>query len=127
MNLLTIIGNLCSDPDTRTTANGKSVCSFRVAVNRRKHAEGQPEADFFRVTAWSALADNCQKYLKKGKKVAITGPVSMTTYQNRDGQFRATLEVIADEVEFLSPKDEGQQGKALSGYVEVNEEELPWG
>ena len=125
MNSLTIIGNVCADPELRTTTTGKPVCAFRVAVNRRKHAEGQPEADFFRVSAWSGLAETCAKFLKKGKKIAVTGPVSVTTYQNRDGQFRATLEVIADEVEFLSPREDAQ-GKASGGYVDVDSNELPW-
>lgn len=121
MNTLHIIGNLCSDPDIRVTISGKSVCSFRLAVNRRKKSEGQPDADFFRVTAWSGLADNCQKYLKKGKKVLVSGPVSVNTYQNQNGQFRAVMEVVADEVEFLSPKEE-----AKGGYQEVNDDDLPW-
>ena len=120
MNIVHLIGNLCSDPDFRVTTSGKSVCAFRLAVNRRKKSEGQPETDYFRVTAWSGLADNCQKYLKKGKKVLVSGPVSVTTYQNRDGQFRAVMEVIADEVEFLSPKED------KSGFVEVDDVS-PWG
>ena len=121
MNIVHLIGNLCSDPEIRVTTSGKNVCTFRLAVDRRKKTEGQPTSDFFRITAWSGLADNCQKYLKKGKKVLVSGPVSVNTYQNKDGQFRAILEVIADEVEFLSPKDEPK-----SGYVEVSDN-LPWG
>ena len=70
MNKLFIVGNLTRDPELRTTSSGISVCSFTVAVNRRRSstAAGQPEADFFRVSAWRALGENCQKYLAKGRK-----------------------------------------------------------
>lgn len=102
MNKLTIIGNLTRDPELRTTGSGHNVCSFTVAVNRRKKIEGQPEADFFRVTAWNGLADVCQRYLVKSSKVAVTGPVAVSTYQANDGSTRASLDVTADDVEFLS-------------------------
>ena len=74
------------------------------------------------MTAWSALADNCKKYLAKGKKVAVSGPVSVTTYQNKDGQFRATLEVLADEVDFLTPKEKEED----KGFVQVDGNDLPF-
>ena len=102
MNNLTIIGNLTRDPELRTTSSGINVCSFTVAVNRRRKAEGQPEADFFRVTAWRGLADICHQYLSQGSKVSVTGSVAVSTYQASDGSTRASLDVTADEVEFLS-------------------------
>ena len=89
------------------TSQGISVCSFTVAVNRRNQKEGQPEADFFRVTAWRQLGENCGKFLAKGRKVAVVGPVSVSTYQANDGSTRAQMEVTADDVEFLSTKDQG--------------------
>ena len=104
MQKLMIIGNLVRDPESRTTNSGSSVCSFTVAVNRRgKQAEGQPEADFFRVSAWNKMGENCQKYLTKGKKVAVVGSVSVHTYQAQDGTTKASMEVFAQDVEFLSP------------------------
>ena len=118
MNKLFIIGNLTRDPELRTTAAGDSVCSFSVAVNRRGRRDnqgGQPEADFFRVTAWRALGENCAKFLSKGRKVAVTGSVRVSTYQAQDGTTRASLEVQADDVEFLSPRGEGEG--ASSGYA----------
>ena len=134
MNHLIIIGNLTKDADTRITQSGHNVTSFTVAVNRRRRGDGQQEADFFRVTAWNALADNCQKYLAKGKKVAVTGSVSVSSYQGKDGKHYATLEIMADNVEFLSPKEgraQEEQGKKVqeyddNGYVEVNEDDLPF-
>ena len=97
-----IIGNLTSDPQSHTTNDGKEVCNFSVAVNRKKKIQGQPEADFFRVAAWGRLADPCQKYLVKGRKVAVVGSVSVSTYQAQDGSTRANMEVFAEDVEFLS-------------------------
>ena len=107
MNKLTIIGNLVRDPELRVTSQGINVCTFTVAVNRRNAKEGQPEADFFRVTAWRQLGENCGKFLAKGRKVAVVGMVSVSTYQANDGSTRAQMEVTADDVEFLSPKDQG--------------------
>ena len=96
MNNLTIIGNLSRDPELRSTPSGVAVCTFTVAVNRRNN-----EADFFRCTAWRQLAENCQRFLAKGRKVAVRGSVSLNTYTAKDGTTKASLEVNADEVEFL--------------------------
>lgn len=150
MNKVFLIGNLTRDPELRTTPSGVSVCSFTIAVNRRRanNAEaGQPEADFFRVTAWRQLGEICAKYLAKGRKVSVVGSVSVSTYQGNDGQTRASLEVTADDVEFLTPKSEGGEASAYApasapapqankaaygsapqggGFVQVDEEELPF-
>ncbi len=107
MNRLTIIGNLTRDPETRTTQDGKSVCSFTVAVNRRKKGGEENEADYFRVSAWQKLGENCQQYLAKGRKVAVSGPVSVSCYESRqDGRTYASLDVVAEDVEFLTPRDD---------------------
>ena len=104
MNRLIIIGNCTKDPELRTTTSGKNVCTFNVAVNKRKKGEKgeNQEADFFRVSAWDALGENCAKYLSKGKKVVVVGSVSLHVYTNSKGESGATMEVIANEVEFLS-------------------------
>ena len=150
MNKVFLIGNLTRDPEMRTTQSGVSLCSFTIAVNRRRgnNAEaGQPEADFFRITAWRQLGDICGRYLAKGRKVAITGTVSASAYVGQDGQARASLEVQADDVEFLTPKGEAGDAGAYTpaapaaprannagygsapqggGFVQVDEEELPF-
>ena len=131
MNKLTIIGNLTKDPELRTTTGGVSVCSFTVAVNRKQNAQQrqagqQPEADYFRVTAWRERGEICAKYLQKGKKVCVIGPVSVRTWE-KDGKNGASLEVTADEVEFLSGRTESQpKTDPQTGYeqVEVDESEL---
>lgn len=109
MNKLTIIGNLTKDPELRTTTSGINVSTFTVAVNRRNPREGQPEADFFRVTAWRQLGENCAKFLAKGRKVCVIGPVEVSTYTANDGTTRANLEVTAEDVEFLSPRNAEEQ------------------
>lgn len=99
MNRLTIIGNLTREPETRTTQSGKNVCTFIVAVNRQNDG-----ADYFRVSAWGQLGEICQKYLGKGRKVAVVGSVSVNSYTTQAGEARASLEVMAQDVEFLTPK-----------------------
>ena len=116
MNKLTIIGNLTNDPEMRTTTTGKDVTTFTVAVNRRKTANGQPDADFFRVSAWNGLASICKQYLSKGRKVAVVGPVSVHTYQANNGETKASLEVTADDVEFLSAA--GNNGNVTKPVVD---------
>ena len=125
MNKLTIIGNLTRDPETRTTQAGKTVCTFTVAVNRRT----KDETDYFRVAAWGKLGETCQQYLAKGRKVAVIGNVSVSTYTAQNGENRATLEDFADEVEFLSNKSEAPANASPArnnGYEEVTDDDLPF-
>lgn len=124
MNRLFITGNCTKDPEVRSTPNGKTVCTFTVAVNRRKKVEGQPETDYFRVTAWDALGENCGKYLVKGKKVAVVGAVSVHAFTTQKGEAGASLEVNASEVEFLSPRSETIDQE--SGFQKVSVEGLPY-
>ena len=122
MNKLTIIGNLTRDPELRTTTNGVNVCSFTVAVKRKRKTEGQPEADFFRVTVWRELGEICNRYLTKGRKVCVIGSVSVRTYDS-NGKTNASLEVMAEDVEFLSPKQDVEQ---QSGMQKVQPKENPF-
>jgi len=148
MNKAFIIGNVTKDPELRTTQSGISVCSFNVAVNRRQSAQAEhPEADFFKVTAWRQLGENCAKYLAKGRKVSVIGSVTASAYTGNDGQPRASLEITADDVEFLTPEGEAKEDtyiqqereaiqqepkqtsmvKNNSGFVVVNDDdELPF-
>ena len=119
MNKLIIIGNLTKDPELRSTQSGVQVCSFTVAVNRKATKDGTPEADFFRVTAWRQLAEICGKYLVKGNKVCVIGPVSCEQYAGKDGKAYANMIVTADEVQFLTPKT-----APLSDLVETYRSEI---
>ena len=109
MNKLTIIGNLTNDPEMRATPSGVTVCAFTVAVNRRfANSDGDRITDFFRVNAWRQLGESCGKYLAKGRKVAVAGELQARTYQAKDGSTRMSLDVAADEVEFLSPAEKAE-------------------
>ncbi|MBQ6400291.1 MAG: single-stranded DNA-binding protein [Clostridia bacterium] len=143
MNRLTIIGNLTNDPELRTTPSGDTVCSFGVAVNRRgrRDAQGNPQeqTDFFRVSAWRQQGENCAKYLSKGRKVAVVGPVTARAYQANDGTLRASMEINATDVEFLSSRNDelggGYAAPAVpapaaepqaAGFTAVETDELPF-
>lgn len=126
MNKVFLIGNLTKDPEMRTSPSGLPVCSFTLAVNKKSQSD-HPEATFFRVTAWRQLAENCGKYLVKGRKAAVLGEVSASAYVDRQGNPRASLEVTADSVEFLSPRGQGQAAAHPdvdeNGYVAVPPDE----
>ena len=125
MNSLHIIGRLTNDPELRTTTSGKDVCSFDVAVNRKKTKKAEkPETDYFKVSVWNELGKICQQYLEKGRMVSVVGPVSARAYTNSKGEAKASLEVNAVDVEFLSPKGEIRDQE--SGYVRVNPDDLPY-
>jgi len=126
MNKLIAIGNLVANPELRSTSNGIPVCTFTVAVNGRKQDE---PATFFRVTAWRKLGENCNRYLAKGKKVFVSGPVNVSTYTAKDGTTRASMEITAEDVEFLSPAGTGAENATVderAGFVPVDDEELPF-
>lgn len=131
MNKVFLTGNLTRDPDHRQTPSGVSVCNFGVAVQRRfANADGTREADFFNVTAWRNTADFCANYLTKGIKVAIVGYIQTRTYE-QDGVKRNATDIIADEVEILSPRtteDGAPVAPAKKTIAELDpvEEDLPF-
>lgn len=129
MQSITIIGNLVGDPEVRTTSSGITVCTFVVATNRRfPNADGERQSDFFRINAWRQLGEVCGKHLSKGKKVAVRGELQARMYDAKNGEKRMSLDVSADEVEFLSPKDEEPKRKNREnsdGYDQTPSEWLP--
>lgn len=124
MNKLIATGNLVRDPEMKTLPTGVTLTTFTIAVNGRGK---DADTSYFRVTTWRQLAENCQRFLAKGRKVAVVGSVSLNTYTKKDGTSGASLEVNADEVEFLSPKSEsGEKTDKQSGMVVVNQDDLPF-
>jgi len=107
MQKITLIGNLTHDPETRTTPKGDTVCTFTLAVNRRFPVNGERVTDYFRINAWRTLGETCSKFLSKGKKCAVVGELQPRLYDDRNGETRLSLDVSADEIEFLSPRGEG--------------------
>ena len=103
MNMLHIIGNLTANPKSwivNSQKGASTVCEFTIAANRM--SRGKETTEFFRVTVWNKQADNCMKYLKKGRKVHVTGSVTASAYLASDGTPRASLEIQdLKELEFL--------------------------
>lgn len=109
MNRFICTGNLVRDPEVGSTAAGTSYTRFTIAVNRPfADSNGNRIADYFDIVTWKNLAERCAKYLFKGNKVAVGGRVERKQYEDRDGIKRTTFDVVADEVEFLSQKQNGE-------------------
>lgn len=137
MNKIHIIGNVVHTPEVRQTKSGVAVCSFSVAVKRRfkNPATGDYDTDFFEVQCWRQLAELCEKFLEKGKKVAVIGAMQSRDYE-KDGVKKRVWELVAEEVEFLSAKSEGAapaaqanapaQKKPEPQFTQVEDEELPF-
>ena len=138
MNKITLIGNLTHDPEVRSTPSGVTICTFTIAVNRRFAQGGEKQTDFFRINAWRQLGDTCARYLQKGRKVAVIGELQARTYEASDGTTRMSLDVSADEVEFLTPKTADETGSGysaprpqapaqdLAGFTDINSDDLPF-
>ena len=106
MNKVILVGNLTRDPELTETPSGVAVCRFAIAVSRDyANSDGSRETDFFNITVWRGRAENCGKYLKKGNKVAIVGSLQTRSYEDKDGIKRNVTDVIANEVEFLTPRN----------------------
>lgn len=129
LNKVVLIGRLTKDPDLRYTQSGVAVATFFLAVNRNfTNSQGEREADFIPVVVWRAQAENCAKYLNKGRLVAVAGRIQTRSYE-QDGQRRYTTEVVADEVTFLEWGDKGQtqQDGQIPGFTEYQSDEpLPF-
>lgn len=137
MNKLILIGNLTRDPELSQLSSGVSVCKFGMAVNRNfTNSNGEREVDFFNITAWRGLGENCAKYLSKGRKVCVVGSVQIRNYEDKDGNKRIAVDVIAEDIEFLSARGEGDGDaasappraakKQVSELTPVESEDLPF-
>lgn len=125
MNYVSMIGRLTKIPDIRQTDTGKNVCTFTLAVNRRyKDAQGNATADFFPVQAWEKLAELCARYLDKGSKVFISGELRNRSYEAKDGTKRYVTEIVANDVEFLSPK--GETIPPQAEWQDIDDNDLPF-
>ena len=145
MNKVILIGNLANDPESRTTQSGIAQCSFRLAVQRRfKGANGERETDFLPVVCWRQTAEFAQRYLAKGRKVAVDGSIQTRSYDAQDGSKRYVTEIIADSVEAVGGRHDGAQNaqntqgarstqnaqepvqNRQEGFTEVDDDELPF-
>ena len=126
MNKVIWVGNLTRDPELTETPSGVAVCRFAIAVSRDyANADGNRETDFFNITVWRGRAENCGKYLKKGNKVAVVGSLQNRSYEDKDGIKRNVTDVIANEVEFLTPKNAQSDSDDIDAPVVSARRERP--
>ena len=128
MNIVTLVGRLTRDPDVRVTQSGQTVTSFTLAVDRRFAKEGQQTADFIPIVVWGKPAEACGKYLAKGNRCGVEGRIQVRDYETKDGSKRYVTEVVANEVEFLSPRNVSGGNSGGSGQFGVNvpDETIPF-
>lgn len=101
MNAVALIGRLTKDPEVRYTQEGKAIAQMTVAIDRPPRKDGTKETDFPRITVFGKQAENCEKYLKKGRLVGINGRIQTGSYTNKNGEKVYTTDVVAEKVEFL--------------------------
>ncbi len=113
MNKVFLIGNLTRDPELTETTSGVALCRFSIAVNRNYgSADGERKTDFFNIVAWRGLGETVARYAKKGNKVAVSGSIELRNYEDSQGVKRTGVDIVAQDVEFLTPK-----GSSDSGYA----------
>lgn len=124
MNKVYLIGNLTRDPELSETTSGIAVCRLSIAVNRTYNNE----VDYFNITVWRAVAENCGKFLKKGSKVAVCGSLQNRSYEDKDGNKRNYTDIVASEVEFLSTKSNGEGGEPARPTLDTvpSDDDLPF-
>lgn len=130
MNKVLLVGNLTRDPELSQTSGGISMCRMSIAVSRRfANSDGTRETDFFNITAWRAIAENCSKFLTKGSKIAVSGSIQSRSYETEDGQKRYVTDIIADEIEFLTSKGDANTSRSSEGVSSlqpVDDDTLPF-
>ena len=120
MNRVVLVGRLTKDPELRfTPGTGRAVAAFTLAVNRRFRSQGQPDADFIPIVVWGKQAENTANYVGKGKLVGISGSIQTRNYEAKDGTRRYVTEVVADEVQFLEPRN-ASSNRTEASYSGMN-------
>jgi single-strand DNA-binding protein len=116
INRVILTGNLTFDPELRSLPSGTSVCKLRVAVNtRRKNnatGEWEDKPNYFDVTVWGAQGENCARYLAKGRPIALDGRLEWREWQDKEGNKRQSIDIVADSVQFLGGRDDSGGGQS---------------
>ena len=107
-NKVILVGNMVETPELKSTPSGALVTNFRIAVARRFKKEGQPDADFISITAWSNTAKFITDYFTKGRAILICGQLQQRSWEDNEGNRRTVLEVVVDEASFVDKRPEGQ-------------------
>ena len=130
MNKVIFLGRLGKDPEVRYGSNDHVVATFSLAVDRKYKRDNEPTVDFFNLVAFGKTAEFCEKYLRQGTKVLVTGRVQNDNYTNKDGQKVYSTQVYVDEIEFAESKASGTQAKPQNNdFINVDDsdlEELPF-
>ena len=117
INRVVLVGNLTKDPELRHTPAGMAVCSLRLAVNTRRKdaATGQwgEKPNYFDITVWGQQGENCAQYLAKGRRVGVQGRLEWREWEAQDGSKRQAVEVVADAVQFLDSRGDGEGGSYI--------------
>ena len=126
MNKAIIIGRSTKDAEVRSTTTSKQVASFTLAVDRDfKNAQGEKEADFIPCVVWGKLSEVCEKYVTKGKQLAVAGRIQTRNYEDKNGQRRYITEVIVSDLQLLGSRQDAQQPQEPE-FTEVDNSELPF-
>lgn len=120
LNSVVIIGRLTRDPEMRHTQSGTAVCNFTLAVDRRKKEDG---ADFIDCVAWQKTAELVSQYLGKGRQCAVNGRLQVRSYEDKDGNKRKAVEVVAESVVFLGGKEQNSEPRQEEVF---NEDDIPF-
>lgn len=132
MNDVVLIGRLTKDPELRYTASQMPVCTFTLAVDRQVKKEGAPTADFIRITVFNKPAENCSRFLSKGREAAVQGYIQTGSYKDRDGKTVYTTDVIANRVEFIGGRGQAAEPAPAvkndipDGFEEIDESDVPF-
>ena len=112
MNKVILIGNITRDPELPETQSGVAVCRFGLAVGRQySSSDGERETDFFNITAWRGTGENIARYCRKGQKICVVGTIQMRPYEDREGIKRVAVDIVAQEVEFLTQRTRDEDGQ----------------
>ncbi len=125
MNSVIIIGRLTKDPEVRYTGDQMAVASFTLAVDRPKKKDKDKETDFPRVTAFGKTAENIERYMSKGKMIAVQGNIRTGSY-DKDGVKVYTTDVIAERVQFLSSGEKTEKSESQDEFQVVDDSDIPW-
>lgn len=132
MNKALLIGNLASDPSTKVSESGTTVCTFRIGVNSGWGENKQ--TSWLHIVCFGKTAENCDRYLAKGRKVAVEGRIVTGSYENKEGRKVYTTDIYADNVEFLGGKEDAPKkeetvedvAEEMSGFAALDEDEIPF-
>lgn len=125
LNRTILIGRLVRDPELRTTQNGTSVVSFSIANNKTYTASGEKkeQVSFFNCVAWGKLGEVIVQYCKKGHRIGVEGRLQQRSWEDQQGQKRSTVEIVTENFQFLTPKDDA--GSVIDSGTKVDDESVP--